>query len=131
MYLIAVIVFECWSKRRQLPLATFASVDIAMTRYFTDLFFEAEAPAEGRNCLYGYLYHRTNEDGNRQNKLPSATRSLREWTKRTRQLTVDPVPLCCLCWMAQQLALDKLVRLAMFVLVGFDTYLRPSDLLTV
>ena len=106
-------------------------VDVAMTRYFTDLYLDAEAPAEARICLYGYLYHRTNEDGNRQNRLPCATRSLRGWTKRTRQLTVDPVPLCCLFWLAQQFALQNLVRLAMFVLVGFDTYLRPSELLTV
>ena len=41
IYLTAVIIFELWCKRWHLPLATFGSVDIAMTRYFTDLFCEA------------------------------------------------------------------------------------------
>lgn len=108
-----------------------ALVDIAMTQYFTDLYFDAEAPAEGRNCLYGYLWYRTDEDGNRRGVLPSATRSLKGWTRRTRQLTVDPVPLCVLCMLAKYFVEKSLVKLAMFVLIGFDTYLRPSELLSV
>ena len=80
--------------------------------------------------MYGYLYHRTNEDGNRQSKLPSATRSLKGWSKRTKQFTVDPVPLACLCLLASHFASKNLIRLAMFVILGFDTYLRPSELLS-
>ena len=130
MYLAAVVKFEMWSHRLHLSLHHLNTVDIAMTRFFTELFFDGDSPAEGRNCLYGFLFWRTDEDGNRNNRLPRATRALRGWTKRTAHLTVDPVPLCVICLLAQYFANIKLPRLAMFCLVGFDTYLRPSELLS-
>ena len=130
VYLLAVLFFEGWARRGRALLASNALVDRAMVEYFTVLFFDGESPAEGRNCLYGWIFHRTSEDGNKKGVFPAATRSLRGWTRRSRGSVVDPVPFGVVAMLAIFFAENNLIRLAVFVLLGFDTYLRPSELLS-
>ena len=94
-----------------------------MVQYFTNLFFDRESPVEGRNCLYGWLFQRTLEDGNRRSCFPASSRSLRGWTRRPHGGVVDPVPFGVVAALAIFFAESALVRLALFVLLGFDTHL--------
>ena len=80
--------------------------------------------------MYGWLFRRTLEDGNRRSCFAAASRSFRGWTRRARGGVVDPVPFGVVAALAIFFAESGLVRLAVFVLLGFDTHLRPSELLS-
>ena len=117
-----MLFFEMWSRRYGQPLVSDSLVDNAMVQYFTNLLFDGESPVEGQNCLHGWLFHRTLEDGNRRLCFPTASRSLRGWTRRARGGAVDPVPFGVVAVLAVVFAESGLVRLAVFVLFGFGAF---------
>ena len=130
-YISAVLAFEFFCRRACESLATLRLVDGAMEKYFTHCFFDGAGPAHGRNVLYGWLHLKTDENNNKGQRLPKASRALRGWNKRCRGHVRDPLPWCFVCLIAEFFLQTGKVLLALAVLLQVDTYLRPSELLAV
>ena len=126
-YHLAVEKWEAWRAERA-PRRR-STVDHALAEYMNELYFLGEGIASGRNVLFGYLYSRTDEPGNKNGTLPAASRALRGWEKVAPGGTRDPLPFGVLCVMVLDMIEHNDGWAATAAIIQFDVYARPSEIL--
>ena len=128
-YSTAVERFETWARRRSLPLNDLCEADLALTLYFSGLFLQGERPPAGRYTRYGYLLLRTGCDRDRNGGMPESRRALQGWAHLDPGQTRDPLPDIVVHWIAPWLVDQDELEAAFAVMLQYDTYGRPSEVL--
>ena len=103
--------------------------DLALARYMNVLYFQGHNPSKGRYLLHGFVFCCTGWPNNRQGQLPNAARALKGWERLVPAVCRDPTPWGVVCLVAVVLVDRGLVLFAAALLLQFDTYGRPSEIL--
>ena len=128
-YTTAVERFETWARQRCLPFNDMRGADLALTLYFSERYLEGERPAAGRYTRYGYLLLRTGCDGDRNGDMPESRRALQGWAHLDPGRSRDPLPDIVAHWIASWLVDQDELEAAFAVMLQYDTYGRPSEVL--
>ena len=93
------------------------------------LYFEGHNPSKGRLLLHGYFYAYTLEADHKYGMLPQSTRALKGWEKQIPSYCRDPLPWGAVCSMALNMIERKVPLVAAAMLLQFDLYARPAEIL--
>lgn len=124
----AVEEFEKWASGRGKTLVGDDTVDKHMSAYFVALYDDGFGSWEGRDTYYGYhlLRVRTVARG----VLPRSLASLKRWNRHAPGRIRLPAPEDVALHVALRLVQNGFPFLAAAVRLQLDTYLRPTEVLT-
>ena len=127
-YLRLICSFLLFCESLNLMLTTADHIDQALTKYFEEAFAEGLGPSTGDSLLAAWVacfpqYQPAN--------FPYALRALRGWRRLRPACGRHPLPYTVVCGMAAYLAHHHSVHMALAILICFDGYLRPYELLLI
>lgn len=127
-YSKAVEEFENWASTRGRMLSDPQTIDRHMSAYFVALYDDGFGALEGRDTYYGFrlLRLRTVMRG----ILPISLASLKGWSRRAPNRMRLSAPEDVVLHIALQLVHNKHPLLAFAVCLQLDSYLRPTEVLT-
>ena len=131
-YESAVQELEKWAGKNGWPLHEHDLADVAIEKYMEHLYHQNAAPWKGRNLLHGFIWTRRLPKA--RTTLPLSRESLAGWAKVDPEFQRDPAVweaiLAMAVWSAAHLG-EEGVQSGRAMIIGFDGYFRPSELLNV
>ena len=109
--------------------AEIAKVDCSLSAYFASLFAEGYGAGRLRFTLHGYNLFHTDFDGNKSKPFPRANRVIKGSARCRPSQSKDPMPEFAVMTMAHEALFLFGWRVAMGIIVEFDTYLRSCNIL--
>jgi len=123
--------FELWCKNCNRKLTSWRLTDRAMAAFCTHLFFESGAGvAEARTLLYAFCKLRRPEIRPKDAPVPLYRTALEGFQKQSPEKIGEPMPFGTLATLGNYFLAKKLPLVAAAAAVGFDTYGRPSEVLS-
>ena len=128
LYANAIGEFRPWAEETSYNLDKRDELDCAFVDYFDHIYAEGKGVDLGRRALYGWNFYVTKEN-KILNHLPRAGRALKSWGKHAGGEEKAGIPYEAACRLAEDLWDQGHRTLPAMVLIHYDTYLRPHELL--
>ena len=120
--------FLDWALWEALDFSTAAQLDILLVMFFVHLSLDGFDTTTGKTTVSALRHLLPNLLGGKV-LLPRSSRALEGWKVRTPPRMRLPIPRCAAAAIAGFLLHQGLIRMAIFVVLMFDAYLRPSECL--
>jgi hypothetical protein len=114
---------------RQLAFKDVTDIDAAFSRYFDSLYACGDHHSIGRGTLAGFLHFYTEFGRDYERAFVRAKNALTSWEKKEPALSKSPLLWEGACAIACILSSEGHEDMAIYVLVQFDTFARPTELL--
>ena len=111
-----------------LPFNTGPEIDAALATYFDEEFAAGDHHSAGLKTFMGFVHYFPFHSARGALSLPRAKRALDSWQRKEPASSKAPVVWEGACAVAALLAAEGEVGMAVYVLVGYDTYARPREL---
>jgi integrase len=111
-----------------LSLVAIGEVDAALEKYFESLFVKGVGQYTARCALYGWAYLHPNMSTKPRHHYPLAKAALKGWKNLEPGGSKDPCPWEVALLLAEWMMNNGYVKMAAFVILCFDTYVRPGIL---
>lgn len=102
-------------------------IDAALTFSVDEMFASGEDVPLGRTTLSGFRHYFWEFSSKEPHKLPRTERAIESWAKKGTPASRSPLPWSAACAIAAVLASQGDIKMAVYVLVTFDLYGRPSE----
>lgn len=122
--------FMAWVSGLGLTIATVDDLDLAVTWYMNEEFFEG-APGTDASKLLAAMGHWVVQLSRGAPQLTRGHLAARGWRRLSPATTRLPLPWLCVLLIVEQLMLAQAVDMAVATVLTFALYLRPSELLRI
>ena len=116
-----------WSKHYDIPLHPASKLDHALCVYMTSLFLRGHQAHVGERLFAGMMH--VLPETRRHGVLLRASRALKGWRRKCPGFSRRPLPFCVWAAICHILIARNKGLLAAMVLMAFQTYMRPKELL--
>ena len=116
-----------WSKRYDIPLSPIDKLDHALCVYVTDLYLRGHQAHAGERLFPGMMH--VLPETRRPGVLSRSSRALKGWRRKCPGFSRRPLPLCVWAAICHILLARGKGLLAAMILMAFQTYMRPKELL--
>lgn len=129
MYEERVLDFLYFVKEKDLSFASDAAIDQSFAKYFNAAYLGGNHVTLGRQTLAGFLHLFPSYGRHGPSNLPRTHRALRAWERDDRSTSEIPLLWEMDCAMALVCGAEGEYGVGVYILVLFDTYARPMEML--
>lgn len=116
-----------WIEFHRFAFWTIKQIDAAISSFFDELFAAGDHVSEGQKCLAAFIFFFPSVAGKSGVLLLRSKRALKSWSLRDRPRTKTPLLWEGVCGIAVVLSSWGFIDVAIWVLMIFDLFSRPTE----